>query len=327
MKLSTTEKITIAGASLLSLFALYKTFSSNSKTMTGSEFVRNYANKGYTAWEAAAFELAKQGGLTPRAWVPITLTDGTNTAIIQVQSDGLAIGPENDSIRLPMTPIGAQNIFNLYGWLFPTPWLSFQIYKNAAIKLTPTSIAELGESNKGANLAQIYKYSQFVDRQKAGVIAAAQNRIEGPELVAGQGKHIVVSNIYQPGKVLIFGWYRPPPSPMVFDDGRPMATPGRQPIQPKSNVHGDFYFDYSHIEQAVHPISIVNRQQMNTIDLYQHPIFSKLVSNEGPIKFPRYPSNVPVVQSRPAHMSTFSVIPDVVPTIPGIADSLLNRRG
>ena len=295
--------------------------------MTGSEFVSAYSNKGLAAWEGAAFEAARQGHLTPREWVPITLKDNAgNTAIIQVQEDGLAIGPKNDSVRLPLTPSGGQNIFNLFGWLYPTPWIVYQIWKNAAIKLTPTSIAELGESNKGADLNQYYKHSQFLDRQIAGVLASTPQRISGPEIVAGGKKHIVVDQAhYKPQKVLIFGWYRP--SPDIFDDGRKMGDPNRQPIQPISNIHGDFYVDYSHEEQAVGPIAIVNGNPMPTVELYQHPTLSKLVSPQS-IKFPRYPSNVPVANAtnfRPVSSSVYNVLPDIHPTAPGLSEFALHE--
>src|SRR5262249_30603445 len=64
----------------------------------------------------------------------------------------------------------------------------------------------------------------------------------------------------------------------------------KQPIQAKSNLHADFYVDYSHGIRAIGPTALVNGQQMNTVDLYQHPTLSALVSNEGPVRVPRYPS-------------------------------------
>ena len=297
--------------------------------MTGSEFVRVYAKKGLIAWEAAALELARQGQLTPRAWVPITLTDGQHTATIQVQNDVLAIGPLEDSVRLPLRPGTAQSIFNLQGWLLPTPWLVYQMWRNAPIKLSPLSAGDLKETNLGANLEQYAKHSAAVDRQIAEVLTAAPfTRPESPELIAGQKKSIVVSNIYQPKKVLIFGWYRPPPSPDVFDDGQPMGTPGRQPIQPRSNVHGDFYVDYSHGAHAVHPMATVDGMRVPTVSLYQHPTLSKLVSNEGPVRVPRYPSPIAPPASE-AIMASASLPPTrgfhIAPNTHGFADAYLSH--
>lgn len=248
--------------------------------MNGSVFVSTYAGKGAAAWEAAALEIARQGGLTPWPWVDLVLSDGANHAVVKVQSDVLSIGPGGDHVRLPLTPKKAQDILNLQGWLMPTPWLVYQMWRAAPIKLSPTPSAP----NRGADLKQYAAHSQVVDKQ----IEQAGGR--AGQLIAGAKKHVIVSNIVQPGKVLIFGWYRPAPD--VFDDKKPMTAPDRQPIQPKSNVHGDFYVDYSHGIQAVAPMAMVNGHPMPTVELYQHPQLSKLVSNEGPVRVPRYASSV-----------------------------------
>lgn len=291
--------------------------------MLGSEFIQQFAQKGLVSWEAAALQLARADALTPWPWVELPLTDGQNSAVLRVQTDVLAIGTFEDHVRLPLTPGAGQSIFNLFGWLYPTPWIVYQMWRAAPLKMPPTPSVP----NLGANLHQYMSHSQVIDQQLRDAGAAPND----PRLRGGIKKHIVVSNIAKPGKVLIFGWYRPPPAPDVFDDGRPMVTPDRQPIQPRSNVHGDFYADYAHGEQAIDGMSTVNGQPMPTADLYQHPTLSKLVSNEGPVRVPRYPSAVQPAASRPVHGSTFRAAIDVVPNLPADADpgleALIRRRG
>jgi hypothetical protein len=249
--------------------------------LLGSEFAAQYGSTGLASWEAAALSLAQAGSLTPWPWFDLPLADEDgNTAVLKVQSDVLAIGSFTDHIRLPLTPSVAQDLLNLSGALLPTPWLVYQIWRASPRKLAP-----LSEPNRGADLWQYLTHSQAIDQQ---LEAAGATIGDG---VAGIKKHIVVSNIYQPGKVLIFGWYRP--SPDVYDDGQPMGSPSRQPIQPKSNVHGAFYVDYSHGIQAVSPEAVVNGKRMLTEELYQHPTLSKIVSREGPIRSPRYPARIP----------------------------------
>lgn len=258
--------------------------------MLGSEFIAAYANKGLPAWEAAALQLARDGGLVDWPWVDVQLTDGnSNTAIVRMTTDALAIGTPEDNVRLPLLPGTAQSIFNLYGWMLPTPWLVYKRWEAAPIKLTPTAMVP----NLGANLTQYAAHSSLITQQVAGR--------EG--LVAGAKKSVIVSNIYKPGKVLIFGWYLPTPN--VYDDGKQMGTPGRQPTQPKSNVHGDFYVDYSHGIYAMAPTALVNGTEMDLVDLYQHPTLSKLVSNEGPVKVPRYPSSVLPAKNRPVSVAEY----------------------
>ena len=260
--------------------------------MTGQEFIAAFSKKGYAAWEAAALELARQGKLTPWPWVDVTLSNGEDRAVVKVSSDVLAVGPLEDFVRLPLTPVTAQNILNLSGALMTTPWLEHQIWRAAPVKLQPISAAAMKQTNLGANLAQYVEHSRRIDEQLRAL------NIKPGALVSGTKKGIVVSNIWSPlgdvagnrrGKVNIAGWYRPPPAPDVFDDHKALGADDRQPIQPNSDAHGDFYVDYSHGVRAVAPFALVNGQPMATVDLYTHPTLSKLVSHNGPIKLPRYP--------------------------------------
>lgn len=266
--------------------------------MTGSEFVSAYAKKGLPAWEAAMLALARQGALCPWPLYELVLKNAAgDQAVLTIDTDALAVGTLEDHVRMPLLPGTAQSILNLTGRLLPTPWIVYQQFRAAALKLEPVSYWP----NKGADLVQYAAHSAAVDAQKGN------NRL----YASGTGKNIVVSNVYlnESGKprliqghttVLIQGMYRPPPSPEVFDDHKKLEAPDRQPIQPLSYAHADFYVDYSHVVQGVWPVAVVNGREMLTEDLYRHPTLSSLVSNEGPLRFLRYPSQVPVMQVVPA---------------------------
>ena len=271
--------------------------------MLGSEFVQRYSRSSPGTWEQAALDEARLGSLTPWPLVPITLTDGNDTAVLGVQSDVLAIGSIADFVRIPLTPAYAQSILNLSGSLLPTPWLEYRIWQSAEAKLTPISMVP----NQGASLEQYAKHSQLID------IALARQNIWPGTLVAGVKKGVVVANFYKPGKVLLFGWYRrfltkdgaltDTLAPDVFDDGKPIGTENRQPIQPRSNVHAEGYVDYSHGIRLVAPTCQVNGETWETVKLYQHPTLSRLVnplaananapSQAGALFMPRYPAPVP----------------------------------
>lgn len=294
--------------------------------MLGSEFIATYAQRGAAVWERAALALAQaQDGLVPWPWVDLTLTDGPDTATLKIQADVLAVGTFEDHVRLPMTPTMAQAVANVTGALLPTPWIAYQVWRNAIAKLEPHPMVP----NQGANLAQYAAHSSVIDAQLSQAGFQPDAPIEG--FVCGTKKAVVVSNLYQPGKVLIFGWYRPPPAPDVFDDGSKMESMTRQPIQPRSNVHGDFYVDYSHGIRLVHPQCMVNGQMMRTEDLYQHLTLARLVSNEQsdgrivppgapgqPVRKPRYPAPVkPLAGSGGGAVALYQDQDDVrVPTEP-----------
>lgn len=243
--------------------------------MTGEEFVNTYARSGVRAWERAALDLARQGQLTPWPWIDVELSDGQgNRATIKVLSDVVSVGPIGQHLRLPLTSRSAQAIADLSGAVLPTPWLVYQIWRAAPVKLTPDPMTP----NQGANLDQFAKHSKRID----DALRAFGSR-EG-QLIAGQKKSLVVSNLIRPGKEVIFGWYKPEPD--IFTN-----RGAKQPIQPHSNVHGEGYVDYSHGIRLIDDEAIVNGRSMPTEQLYRHPTLSHLVSHEGPVRTTRYTSN------------------------------------
>jgi len=297
--------------------------------MKGSEFIRTYKGRSLPIWENALFELSQENAreIPESPYVTLPLQEGEHQGVFRMRADVLKVGEQGDFVRMPLTPIGAQDILNLTGELLPTPLLVYRFWQRASFKLPPFSEAP----NKGANLEQYEAHSRGIDQlaQAAGVTFGAA--------LAGIKKHVVVSNIYQPKKVLIFGWYRPsPPFPDVLDDGRALGAPDRQPIQPKSNVHGEFYVDYSHGIQGVHPECTVDGQTRETEEVYRHPVLSRLVSNEGPVRLPRYPSKVPVGGRRANSFASVSTAAGgkgiiLVPTRPALSEmgleKILEARG
>jgi hypothetical protein len=299
--------------------------------MNGSDFVKAYASTGLPAWEGAALELARQGALCPWPWVDVPLSDDHgNTAVLSVRSDAEAVGTLEDHVRLPMLPSTAQAVANVTpgpdgtrGCLLPTPWLAYQIWRAAPAKLDPVTLP----NNVGASLLQWAQHSALVDQELGAMSPPAGS------LVAGIGKHVVVSNLMLPGHVVIFGWYRPsPPAPDVFDDRQPQSAPNRQPIQPHSNLHAAAFVDYSHVVQLVAPVCTLNGQRVPTLSLYQHPALSSMVSHDGPVRTPRYPYRPDFPPPTPSAVASAQAGPQglvVVPLVPrgGLAPTTAGRRG
>jgi len=287
--------------------------------MLGTEFVNTYAHLGIAAWEAAAVELAGQSGLVAWPWVNLPLADDQgNTAVLQVQSDVLAVGSPEDYVRLPLLPSTAQTIANMTGTILPTPWIAYQIWRASHAKCEPHPLAP----NLGPNLTQYAQHSDAIDKQLEALGA------DHGTPVAGIKKHVVVSNLMLPHHVVIFGWYRPsPPALDVFDDGTRIPTDDRQrqPIQPRSNLHGADYVDYSHGIQLVAGTCTVNGQTMSTADLYQHPTLSRLVSNEGALRTPRYASPVPPAPDGGSQNDAFG--PAFVAATPGPGEAAFTVSG
>ena len=96
------------------------------------------------------------------------------------------------------------------------------------------------------------------------------------QLVSGDQKDVVISNlIYQTANhVVIFGWYYP--------------TGGY--LQPMTNVHGDYYLDYSHGIRLVQNDCVLDDSIPTTIQsILESSTEDSTLSDEGVIAQPYYP--------------------------------------
>lgn len=261
--------------------------------MKGSEFVEANKSKNIQGWEAAAVELAKSGeGIVNWPMVPIHLSSPGHEATLNVSSDYFSVGDPSDFLRLPLTPSAAQTIANFGNFLLPTPKIAYEIAKQAEVKLIPTP-----QVNKGENLLEFAKHNATVEAQRAGRTG----------LITGHKKDVVISNIYKPKKVLIYGWFYPP--------GAKVPAGFSNPIQARSNIHYDGFADYSHGIRFISPVMKVDGQDMMTEDVMRDPVLSKLVSDEGIVRTVRYPApNAPAEPPyRPVDKKVYEALNDVYP--------------
>jgi hypothetical protein len=268
--------------------------------MKASEFVQTYGKKPIQTWESAAFALAQAGQTMPWPMVPIKLEVPGHSATLEVASDFFSIGEPDDWMRMPLTPGTAQAIANLNGYLLPTPKIVAEIAKQANVQLTP----QPQWPNKGINLDEFARHNATIETQRAGRAG----------LISGHKKDVIISNIYKPKKVLIYGWFWPP-------GVKPPAGMGN-PIQPRSNIHYDGFADYSHGIRFISPVMTVDGQQMKTEDVLRSQELSKLVSDEGIVRVIRYPAPNDPQPYRPADLATYAALNDVYPkpNLPSLTD-------
>jgi len=242
--------------------------------LKASDFVQTYASRGPAAWEAAALEMAKAGTLVPWPLVPVSFTDGTRTLTIFVASDYLAVGEPGDILRLPLTPMTAQKIADVFGMLLPTPKMVKTIHEQAPIKLATRGLVP----NKNADLKQYATQNAAIEAEIAGRAG----------LTSGSKKDVVLGNQYKPGKVVIYGWMQPN-VPAGRDPFPMMTAPWR--VQPYSPVHVETHVDYSHGIRLVSPDGDLDGVPVNVEAVLRDPARASLLSDEGPLKTTRY--NVP----------------------------------
>ena len=240
-----------------------------SGAMGGKEFVRSVDGLTLAEREAAILREISGGNfpnfLRQFKAVPIhgTAADGNELATtLLVMPDYLAIGSDDDFVRMPMSPQTAQQIADLFGCTLPTRKMVDAIDAQAEVHLEPRPLTADREAVK-----TFAEHNAIIESQRAGKPLGL--------LVTGIKKDVVLSpRIFErPERLAIYGWRQL--------DGRP--------IQDLTIVHWNKYVDYSHGVRLVVNKVTLDGQMVAITDVLRDPNRSALVSDEGPMDPPRYP--------------------------------------
>ena len=167
---------------------------------------------------------------------------------MNVMSDYLSIGSNEDNVRIPMTPAVAQAIADRTGTSLPTDRIVDDIHSQST---------------------QLHMAPMSNNRESIGTYAAHDQRIDGQlgsgtaptGLVSGHKKDIVIPA--RNGRVAIYGGRWP-------NGGR---------IQSYSNVHHSGYEDYSHGARLVSQQITVDGRSMSLSDALADPNLAPLFTN------------------------------------------------
>jgi hypothetical protein len=194
----------------------------------------------------------------------------TNTATFYVTPDYLAVGSDDDYFLIPISPNTAQRIADALHCSLPTPKMADEIYAAAEVKLVPSPIPPTPAMTTVPVFSNHYA---IVRAQRAEQLTAHPFGA----LVAGHQKDVVISAklASAPGKVAIYGWHQ---------------TNG-VPIQPLYLKHTAAWVDYSQCTRLVQQRMTVNGVAETVAEVLADPALAGLLSNEGPIPNPRYPTN------------------------------------
>ncbi|MCX6142191.1 MAG: T9SS type A sorting domain-containing protein, partial [Ignavibacteriales bacterium] len=246
---------------------------------TGSQFMTSVAPMTFDQREAEIYKQISLGNVPDflRGFKKIqsSFQDAngvSHTVIYEVTPDYLCIGSDEDFCRIPMGPITAQKLANLFGATMPTPKLVDNIHLNADVKLAPVTYTPVGNQNE--------LVSKFVDHNTA--IEAQRVAAGRPlgALIDGIKKDVVLSNrIADPAnanRVVIYGWYRL--------DGTA--------IQPVYSNHINSYVDYSHGIRFINKEMLVDSVVMTASQVLTNSTLYKVLSNEsGVMPQPSYFKN------------------------------------
>ena len=230
----------------------------------GRAFMEKIADLSREEREAAIYAEIAAGNVPAflRTFKEVPIAAGEVHGTIEVAPDYLAIGSDDDFVRIPMTPQTAQRLADLFGCVLPTRKIVDAIDAVAEVRLAPQPLTEDRES-----VAAFVLSNEKIEAQRQG-------KPLGP-LVTGAKKDIVLSNKAheRPDRLAIYGWRQL--------DGKP--------IQPLTNVHVDWYVDYSHGVRLVRDEIVIDGQPRKIVDLLRDKEGAAIVSDEGPIDPPRYP--------------------------------------
>lgn len=177
---------------------------------------------------------------------------------ICVTPDYLAIGSDQDNVRVPLGLPAALRVADAFDMMLPTTTMVDAIYQQADIRIAPSPMTP-GSSMSSTNY--FLRHDETVDGQFARAGARAGM------LVAGHKKDLVIANRLSrnPGRVAIYGWHR---------------TNGRA-IQSLSTVHGQYYADYSHGIRLVSRTAFVNGRAVDLRELLTDERYAGFLNSDG----------------------------------------------
>lgn len=234
---------------------------------TGSQFIARTAKLSAAEREQAIFHEVINGNVPDgiNQLVPITLkhvaSSGRLTSItVYAMPDYLAIGTDQDYVRIPVSFNTAKRLAAHLGLMLPTPKIVDAIYQEAEVRLSPITFR--AGRRMGTNYA-FFRHNQLIERQCAGGVASET-------ILAGHKKDIVVhrSQTRAPGQVAIYGWHR-----HVGD-----------PIQPVSLAHDADYVDYSHGVRFISETVVVDGKARSLFEVLSSPEEAYSINYEGAIR-------------------------------------------
>jgi hypothetical protein len=247
---------------------------------TGSRFIERIEGLGRAAIDEQVVAAVVSGNVPPfeRRLAPIDVVGpGGERARLFVTCDYLAIGSDEDFIRMPMTSAAAQRIANLVDASLPTKKLVDVIYEQAPAKLPPSWID--GGPTEGTLADFTHHQETLEERRKA-------RGLELGVLTAGDKKDIVLSRkmVERPDHVAIYGWHR------SLGD----------PVQPLSCAHSCRYADYSHGVRLVAEDMTIDGAKYRFSEVLVDPDLADLLSDEGPLPVVEYSTVLPEYTGRTA---------------------------
>jgi hypothetical protein len=233
------------------------------KAMTGSQFADTVAHVDAGDRERAILQQILDGNIPSflAALVPVTMSDRGRTITVFVMPDYLAIGSDDDFLRVPMSLPTATAIADRFGFMLPTKKMVNAVYEQSGHHFVPEPLP----AGPRMTSTDYYRmHNAMIERQMHADVVSPGT------LVSGHKKDLVLTNLLvrTPGRVAIYGWHRH----------------AGAPIQPLSTVHGACYADYSHGIRLVADRAWVDDELRSIREILSDPSLAPTISDEGTIR-------------------------------------------
>lgn len=232
----------------------------------GSEIMARIWNLRGAERDAAILQELGRGNVPDflRHLKPVRLTvddrrRGKHEAIVCVMPDYLAVGSDEDFVRVPMGFNAAVSAARRLGFTLPTRKMVDAIYQQSSVRLTPWPMTP---GPQMVSTHYFMAHNATIERQRSGHVLG--------ELVSGHKKDLILTKrlLTRRGRVAIYGWHQ---------------RTG-QPIQPLSTVHGARYADYSHGVRLISTTGVYDGAPRRVYDLLRDPALASVLTNEGTIR-------------------------------------------
>jgi hypothetical protein len=236
--------------------------------LAGAAFIASIENLETEEREAAIVSEVLSGNVPSflRTLVPVVVNGSFRqwhepvAAIVCVMPDYLAIGSDQDFVRIPMNLRSSTTIARALGFILPTGKIVDAIHAQAAYRFQPQPL------KPGP---QMILPDYFLVHEKRIRSQGLRDGAPLGALLAGHKKDVVLSNLLnrRDGRLAIYGWHE--------RDG--------SPIQPLSTAHHAGYADYSHGIRLVSASVEIAGLRYSAYDVLQDGRRAELLSSEGAI--------------------------------------------
>ncbi|HSF17576.1 MAG TPA: hypothetical protein VLK65_18680 [Vicinamibacteria bacterium] len=179
-------------------------------------------------------------------------------AVICVMPDYLAVGSDDDFVRVPLGFRAAVDTARQFESILPTRKMVDAIYRQAARRLTPQPMKP---TSRMVSTQYFVEHNRTIERQRGDVLGV---------LMSGHKKDLILTKrlLTRRRRVAIYGWHE---------------KPGR-PIQPLSTVHGARYADYSHGVRLVSATVLLDGSPRSVYEILRDSNVAQVLTYEGTIR-------------------------------------------